>query len=116
MAMHRLPSSTLPSPILAVFAALRILTIVRECSEVTGESASKIQVATTNAGARAQGGLTPDFLALSIIYVEMKNEKARRSVARLALHSVSDSEVSFPERSPKAASFSRRVSRVIPSQ
>jgi hypothetical protein len=26
---------------------------------------SKIQVATTNAGARAQGGLTPDFLALS---------------------------------------------------
>jgi hypothetical protein len=25
----------------------------------------KIQVATTNAGARAQGGLTPDFLALS---------------------------------------------------
>src|SRR5208337_5044301 len=27
---------------------------------------SKIQVATTNAGARAQGGLTPDFLALSL--------------------------------------------------
>ena len=27
---------------------------------------SKIQVATTNAGARAEGGLTPDFLALSI--------------------------------------------------
>ncbi len=26
---------------------------------------SKIQVATTNAGARAEGGLTPDFLALS---------------------------------------------------
>src|SRR5258708_6332195 len=26
---------------------------------------SKIQVTTTNAGARAQGGLTPDFLALS---------------------------------------------------
>src|ERR1700719_2377337 len=26
---------------------------------------SKIQVAATNAGARAQGGLTPDFLALS---------------------------------------------------
>src|SRR5271156_4171989 len=26
---------------------------------------SKIQVATTNAGARAQGGLTPGFLALS---------------------------------------------------
>ena len=26
---------------------------------------SKIQVATTNAGARAQSGLTPDFLALS---------------------------------------------------
>ena len=26
---------------------------------------SKIQVATTNAGVRAQGGLTPDFLALS---------------------------------------------------
>src|SRR5580704_2359584 len=26
---------------------------------------SKIQVATTNAGTRAQGGLTPDFLALS---------------------------------------------------
>src|SRR5260370_42617723 len=26
---------------------------------------SKIQVATTNAGARARGGLTPDFLALS---------------------------------------------------
>jgi hypothetical protein len=26
---------------------------------------SKIQVATTNEGARAQGGLTPDFLALS---------------------------------------------------
>src|SRR5271165_1042713 len=26
---------------------------------------SKIQVATTNAGARGQGGLTPDFLALS---------------------------------------------------
>ena len=29
---------------------------------------SKIQVATTNAGARAEGGLTPDFLALSILY------------------------------------------------
>jgi hypothetical protein len=28
---------------------------------------SKIQVATTNAGARAQGGLTPDFLALSAL-------------------------------------------------
>jgi hypothetical protein len=28
-------------------------------------SLSKIQVATTNAGARSQGGLTPDFLALS---------------------------------------------------
>ena len=27
---------------------------------------SKIQVATTNAGARAEGGLTPDFLSLSI--------------------------------------------------
>ena len=27
---------------------------------------SKIQVATTNAGARAEGGLTPDFLALSL--------------------------------------------------
>src|SRR5580704_1473035 len=26
---------------------------------------SKIQVATTNAGAKAEGGLTPDFLALS---------------------------------------------------
>jgi hypothetical protein len=26
---------------------------------------SKIQTATTNAGARTQGGLTPDFLALS---------------------------------------------------
>ena len=26
---------------------------------------SKIQVATTNTGSRAQGGLTPDFLALS---------------------------------------------------
>ena len=32
---------------------------------------SKIQVATTNAGARAQGGLTPDFLALSLATVEM---------------------------------------------
>src|SRR5580704_9044232 len=29
---------------------------------------SKIQVATTNAGARAEGGLTPDFLALSMSY------------------------------------------------
>src|SRR5271166_3074780 len=28
---------------------------------------SKIQVATTNAGARAEGGLTPDFLALSVL-------------------------------------------------
>jgi hypothetical protein len=27
---------------------------------------SEIQVATTNAGTRAQGGLTPDFLALSL--------------------------------------------------
>jgi hypothetical protein len=40
MAVHRLPSSTLPSPILAVFAPPRILTIVRECSEVTGVSAN----------------------------------------------------------------------------
>ena len=29
---------------------------------------SKIQVATTNAGARAEGGLTPDFLALSPVW------------------------------------------------
>ena len=27
---------------------------------------SKFQIATTKAGAKAQGGLTPDFLALSI--------------------------------------------------
>jgi hypothetical protein len=27
---------------------------------------SEIQAATTNAGARTQGGLTPDFLALSV--------------------------------------------------
>src|SRR5271166_1060087 len=33
---------------------------------------SKIQVTSTNAGARAQGGLTPDFLALSIAI--FKNE------------------------------------------
>ena len=35
--VHRLPSSTLPSPILIVFAPPRILTIVRECSEATGK-------------------------------------------------------------------------------
>src|SRR5271165_1229292 len=39
-AVHRLPSATLPSPILTVFAPPRILTIVRRCSEVTGVSAN----------------------------------------------------------------------------
>ena len=33
----------------------------------------KIQVATTTAGARAQGGLTPDFLALSILGNEIED-------------------------------------------
>ena len=32
---------------------------------------SKIQVATTNAGAKAQGGLTPDFLALSFMNTDL---------------------------------------------
>src|SRR5208282_5123444 len=38
---------------------------------------SKIQVATTNAGARAQGGLTPDFLALSALWANLSRSEQR---------------------------------------
>src|ERR1700692_2981534 len=45
---------------------------------------SKIQVASTNAGARAQGGLTPDFLALSPVVSEryMKSFRDARAARR----------------------------------
>jgi hypothetical protein len=41
---------------------------------------SKIQVATTNAGARAQGGLTPDFLALSVTLLRELNSRNMRRI------------------------------------
>ena len=37
---------------------------------------SKIQVTSTNAGARAQGGLTPDFLVLSDLAFVLKSDGA----------------------------------------
>src|SRR5260370_17991547 len=39
---------------------------------------SKIQVATTNAGTTAQGGLTPDFLALSLYWCRLGGFLERR--------------------------------------
>src|SRR5580704_16211418 len=49
---------------------------------------SKIQVATTNAGARAEGGLTPDFLALSYLVLAVavfENDPARVPALKLAI-------------------------------
>jgi len=47
---------------------------------------SEIQAATTNAGTRAQGGLTPDLLTLSLGRTRGKSVLPRRSTARSLIY------------------------------
>ena len=78
---------------------------------------SEIQAATTNAGTRAQGGLTPDFLALSIqtgiaVEIELREpgELADRlgQRAQLEVGQIQHPRTEFPGLLDAAQGFFRR--------